>query len=587
MTHNNPCLVILTLTTTLLATDGLRAGPSRNPTLCNPLDLPYRFQPEPPSRREAADPTVVFFQGEYWLFASKSGGYWHSADFIHWTLVEPTGLPLENYAPTVEVINGHLFFTTGGAGIYTTDDPARGNWTPASKEFNAGSDPDLFLDDDGRLYLYNGCSNQDPIRGRELDRQQDFKPLGAAVDLIAADTAHRGWEVSLGAGVVADPLKEIQAPAALFPWIEGAWMNKVGGRYYLQYAAPGTQFDYYGDGVYVGNHPLGPFTYEPGNPFSCKPTGFARGAGHGSTFKDAKGNYWHIGTITISKRHIFERRLGVYPVRFFPDGQMACNTCLGDYPQYPPGVAQDPFTANSPGWMLLSLDKPVQASSELPDHPARLAVDENLHDWWSAATGHPGEWLRVDLGSVCQIEALQLNFADEGATQLDRLRGDAYRYRVEVSTDGVQWQTLLDRKDNTRDTPHEYAQLDAPVPGRHVRVTNLHTPAGACFSLSGLRIFGHAPGAKPGAVRQVTAQRKTGDGRRAHLSWTASPGAEFYIVRYGVKPDRLCSNYQVYHTTNLDLTALNTGAPYFVTVDAVNASGLAPGPAPVAVADVH
>ena len=80
-------LQICIFTASLLAADGLRAASARNATLCNPLDLPYRFQPEPPSRREAADPTVVFYQGEYWLFASKSGGYWHSADFIHWTLV--------------------------------------------------------------------------------------------------------------------------------------------------------------------------------------------------------------------------------------------------------------------------------------------------------------------------------------------------------------------------------------------------------------------------------------------------------------------------------------------------------------------
>ena len=44
-------------------------------TYANPVDLNYRFRLEPPSRREAADPTMVVFKGEYWLFASKSGGY--------------------------------------------------------------------------------------------------------------------------------------------------------------------------------------------------------------------------------------------------------------------------------------------------------------------------------------------------------------------------------------------------------------------------------------------------------------------------------------------------------------------------------
>jgi hypothetical protein len=242
-------------------------------------------------------------------------------------------------------------------------------------------------------------------------------------------------------------------------------MNKVDGRYYLQYAAPGTECDTYGDGVFVSNHPLGPFVYQPCSPFSLKPTGFARGAGHSSTFQDAKGNYWHIVTITISKRDMFERRLGVYPVRFFPDGQMACNTYLGDYPQFPPGVADDPFDSNSPGWMLLSLHKPVQASSELPGFPAVQAVDENLQDWWSAATGNSGEWLQVDLEKVCRINALQLNFADQDSHQHGRLRGDGYCYRVEISNDATHWTTILNRESHGRDAPHEYIQFDAPLAG--------------------------------------------------------------------------------------------------------------------------
>jgi xylan 1,4-beta-xylosidase len=586
-------VVFLTLAASLQGVKGLAAEPSRPPTYCNPLDLAYRFELDLPSRRSAADPTAIYFHGQYWIFASKVGGFLHSPDFIHWSLVVPSGLDLEAWAPTVEVINDHLYFATENTGIYRTDDPELVNWTLVSKGLDVGHDEDLFLDEDDRLYLYTG-SARSPIRGEELDVKHDFQPIGSLAKLLPSDAAHRGWEVRTppaastptAAATPTAPAPNAAADMAkkMAPYIEGAWMNKFAGRYYLQYAAPDTKMDTYGDGVFVSNHPLGPFTYQPYSPFSFKPTGFARGAGHGSTFKDAKGNYWHIASIVISRRHKFERRLGVYPARFFPDSQLACNTYLGDYPQYPPGVADDPFTSNSPGWMLLSLKKPVTASSELPGHPARLAVDEDLHDWWSAATGDSQEWIKIDLGSVCRIDALQLNFADEGSTQLGRLQGDAYRYLVEVSDDGKQWKTLLDRKDNTRDAPHDYTQLDAPAMGRYVRVTNLHTPAGARFSMSGLRIFGNAPGAVPQAVKEVAAQLNPADGRSAHVAWKPSPGAEFYIVRYGVKPDRLYSNDQVYDATSLDLNALNVGVPYFLTVDAVNASGITPGPAPIPIA---
>ncbi|MEI9960319.1 MAG: family 43 glycosylhydrolase [Limisphaerales bacterium] len=63
------------------------------------------------------------------------------------------------------------------------------------------------------------------------------------------------------------------------PWLEGAWMTKRAGIYYLQYAAPGTQFKTYADGVYTATNPTGPFAYASSSPFSHKPTGFITGAG--------------------------------------------------------------------------------------------------------------------------------------------------------------------------------------------------------------------------------------------------------------------------------------------------------------------
>ena len=52
------------------------------------------------------------------------------------------------------------------------------------------------------------------------------------------------------------------------PYIEGAWMDKWDGKYYLQYACPGAQYNVYADGVYIGDSPLGPFPLAKNNPFS-------------------------------------------------------------------------------------------------------------------------------------------------------------------------------------------------------------------------------------------------------------------------------------------------------------------------------
>lgn len=137
------------------------AGASdRFATYANPIDLDYAMQPSEPARRETADPTVVSFHGEYWLFASKSGGYWHSRDLLHWSFVVPIGLPLDAYAPTALAVGDALFMTAGSgtAKLFTTDDPSNGIWREAGDFGTAYYDLGLFRDDDGRLFMSDGLS---------------------------------------------------------------------------------------------------------------------------------------------------------------------------------------------------------------------------------------------------------------------------------------------------------------------------------------------------------------------------------------------------------------------------------------------
>jgi len=546
------------------------AGEAGRPqTFCNPLDLSYRFQPQAPSRREAADPTLVSFQGEFWLFASKSGGCWHSPDLTHWQFLKPTGLPLEDYAPTVEVIHDHMIFTAFGTpAIFSTADPLKGVWTKVA-DLKGYPDPDLFVDEDGRVYLYFGCSSNGGIEAVELDSENQFKVIKGPLTCLSADFAHHGWEAA-GEENRGNPAGSDN----LAPWLEGAWMTKHGGIYYLQYSAPGTQFKSYADGVYTAAHPLGPFTYAPYSPISHKPTGFIGGAGHSSTVPDHDGHYWHVTTMTISVRHMFERRLGLFPTGFTPDGQMFCNTCLGDYPQFVPGVQKNPADGNSPGWMLLSYAKPATASSALENFPVRNAFDEDIRTWWSAASGQPGEWLQVDLGKPCRIEAMQINFADQGMTNLDRPDNDFHQYYVQISDDGKNWRMGLDRRANQRDSTHDYTQLDEPVKARYIRLVNAHTPGGGEFSVSGFRLFGNSPGKVPAQVRDVEVARNLSDPRQVHVSWQPVKDADFYIIRYGIARDRLFNNYQVYRTNTFDINSLNIGTSYYFTVEAVNGRGV-------------
>jgi len=549
--------------------DAARAdGQVAGRTFCNPINLPYCFRPELPSRREAADPTVIVYKGEYWLFPSKSEGYSHSDDFVDWQLVVPSGLPIDNYAPTVLAIQGKIYWTAGSSVIYETDDLVKGVWTKASDTRNTG-DPALFQDDDGRVYEYSGCSPGGPIVGQELDPNDRFKPLSDVVPLFKGDVANHGWEIRAEMNAL-PPYKPGEC------YIEGSWMTKHDGKYYLQYAAPGTEIITYGDGVYVSDQPLGPFTYAPYSPFSLKPGGFADGAGHSSTFQDFGGRYWHITTSTVSIRDIFERRLGIYPTWFTPEGQLVCNTYFGDYPQYLPGVVKDPSKGNMAGWMLLTYNKSATASSTLGGHPVENAFNEDIRTWWSAKTGDPGEWLQVDMGKRCRVNAAQINFADEGSTKLDRLNDD-YGYKLDLSSDGRHWMTVIDRTKDMRDAPHDYVELPHPAYARYARITNSHTPAGALFSIFGLRLFGSGLGHAPAIVNELKVRRDTMDGRQADISWSPVAGADGYVIRYGIARNRLFTSYQVNGETSVHIHTLNVGVPYFFTVDSFNDTGVTKG----------
>lgn len=540
---------------------------NKQTTSCNPLNLNYRYQLEEPSRREAADPTVVFFKGRYFLFASKSGGYWYSDDLLNWKFIEKNDIPTEDYAPTVVAIKDTLYFIASNATkciIYKTDDPINGKWIVKEKLEKAVWDPALFLDKSGHLYLFYGVMK--PIYGVELDLGNKFSFIGNPKVLVYPDLDNNGWEVR------GDYNEQLKAGS----FIEGAWVTENNGKYYLQYATPGTQNKSYADGIYVSDNPLGPYLLQNHNPFSYKPEGFITGAGHGSTFQDKWGNYWYMGTMTISVKHKFERRLGLFPAFFDKDGAFNAYTAFGDFPHKMPDKKMNGPEDFQPTGMLLSYKKPVEVSSALPEHPRENATDEEIRKYWSATTGDKGEWIMIDLLAPCDVNAVQINYFDEATTLLGRSASDYYQYLLEYSTDKKTWKTLADKTLNKTAVPHDYIELKSTLKARYIRLTNYHVPDGK-FALSGLRIFGKGNGKQSKAVSDFSAVRDTTDARNVTLIWPKSPNAVGYNIRYGTAPDKLYLNYQVLDINTLTIHSLSRLQNYYFTIDSFNENGITKG----------
>lgn len=581
---------------------GASAAPATAQTWANPVDIDYRYNFEQMNQgisyRTGADPAVVRYGDAYDLFMTLADGYWHSTDLLHWDFVKPDHWPFDSeVAPATLVADGRLFLmqsATEPRPLLVSTDPAHGHWTFWTRllppipgavssvgeatmkpdELPPGPwDPALFQDHDGKVYLYWDSSNVHPLYGAQLDlkfadvAQGEGKRLAFVTrpqPLLQLDPAQHGWE----------RFGQDHTDEATKPFLEGAWMNRHGEHYYLQYAAPGTEFNVYGTGVVVGDAPLGPFRYAPYNPIGEKPGGFVTGVGHGSTFEDVHGNVWNTGSSWIGSNWTFERRIGLYPAGFHADGQMWIDTRFGDFPHRMPDHAMQEGEDTFTGWMLLSYRKQATASSSQPGHPASAATDENPRTFWLAASNTAGQTLTVDLGGERTVRAVQVNFADYQSGRYGDAPDIVTQFVLEGSRDGAHWSTLADLSQETRDRANAYVELDQAARVRYVRYQHRHVGAHT-LAIADLRVFGNADGAPPVAPTLLSARRLS-DTRDAEIVWTPVPGAVGYNVRWGLAADRLHSTYQRFadEPTRLVLHSLNKGVNYVVAVEAFDEHGV-------------
>lgn len=546
---------------------------------CNPTNLSYCFRANLPdlvkngSFRSTADPVAVMYKGEYFLFSTNQGGFYHSKDLSNWEFVfagfQRYPEDDDQCAPAAYVSGDTLFYTGStykGLPVWYSTNPKSGKFKRYVEKTDLPSwDPDFLLDDDGRLYMYYGSSNEYALKGVELDRR-DFHPISRIHDLMLLHPDKHGWERF---GMNNDD------STTLAPFTEGAHVTKHGGKYYFQYGAPGTEFKVYADGVYVSDNPLGPFTYQKHNPMSYKPGGYVQGAGHGGTFADPYGNYWHVATCMLSLKYKFERRIGIYPVAFDKEGVMYSNTAFGDYPLYTPKGKTDDIANTFTGWMLLSYKKPVTASSVDSIYAPQNVTDESMRSYWAASSGQPGEWLQIDLEAQKEVRAMQLNYYDHKAVQHNRAMDLYHQYRIYHSLNGIDWELVVDKSDNDKDVPHDYIELKQPLATRYLKIVNEHVPSGH-FAMSGFRVFGKAEGEAPAAVEGLKVERQKSDPRNALISWTADKRAYGYNIYYGIEPGKLYNCITVIEADRYDFRGLDAATTYYFAIEALSECGRSP-----------
>ncbi|MCH4821777.1 family 43 glycosylhydrolase [Gramella lutea] len=564
-------------------------------TYINPLDIDYTYMvynsAKNISYRSGADPAVIEYRGEYFMFVTRSFGYWHSKDLVNWEFIKPKQWFFEgSNAPTAFNYKDSLVYFAGdpaGYGsILYTDDPKKGEWTPTASITSNIQDSELFIDDDGKTYLYWGSSNVHPLRVKMLDKDDRFIETGVQKDLINLVEEEHGWE-RFGENNYHPTLKE--------GYMEGASMTKHNGKYYLQYAAPGTQFNVYADAAYIGETPLGPFKYMKNNPYSFKPGGFTNGAGHGITVKQTNGQYWHFATMALASNSHWERRLCMFPTYFDEEGLMYTNTSYGDYPLHAP---DHPTKAGQhTGWMLLSYKGKATVSSsqmqiskststdgqfDIAEMPLKkdsegaiiseVLTDESPKSFWVAEENDDNQWVEIEMLQPGNINALQLNFHDQESEIYTRTEGLRHRFTIEISENRRDWKTIVDRSNSFEDAPNAYITLKNPVKAKYVRYNNVKVP-GNNLALSEIRVFGKGLGKKPTQVKGFEVTRQD-DRRDASFKWEPVKGAQGYNIRWGIAPDKLYQSWLIYGETEHFMRNLDRDTQYYFTIEAFNENGI-------------
>jgi beta-xylosidase len=253
-------------------------------------------------------------------------------------------------APHVVKYNGAFYMCGNDVGLFKADNPlgpftSLGDWknTPDVAGGWAGAfDVDIYIDEDNKPYLYYPGRGVSGIFVVQLDPQDLTKFVGLPKHLWSFNKDHI-WERY-------GEMNEYTDVA----WIEGPWLQKYKGTYYLQYSASGTQWKTYAEGYYTAKSPMGPFTYATNNPLLRRTEGIVTGPAHGSIVEGPDKQLWQFYTIVLGNPP-GGRRIGMDPVAFDKDGNMSVR--VTDTPQWAPGVVADPAKDGDSGSIPVTINK--------------------------------------------------------------------------------------------------------------------------------------------------------------------------------------------------------------------------------------
>jgi hypothetical protein len=247
-----------------------------------------------------ADPSAHVFEGKIYIYASHDidsetpfddiGSHFVMEDYHVISMDRPRGEAIDHgialdvkdvswaqkqmWAPDAAYRDGkyYLYFPAKNAdeifkiGVATSDSPS-GPFIPEAEPIkdSYSIDPAVFLDDDGKFYMYFGgiwggqmqFYRNNEYDGNFTDPLPHEAALGPKVALLTDDMKQFAEKVK--EIIILDENGEpLLAGDNSRRFFEASWMHKYKGRYYFSYSTGDTHFICYA----IGDNPYGPFTYQ-------------------------------------------------------------------------------------------------------------------------------------------------------------------------------------------------------------------------------------------------------------------------------------------------------------------------------------
>lgn len=478
---------------------GLANTANAQRTYCNPLPMPIGQ-----GGNASGDVTVIEEGGKYYMYCT-GGGAWVSDDMVNWDFHAVAGVPV---APDIVKYNGKFYLSGNNDNLFVADSPLGpfrdlgpfNNTGPVENGWNGGFDTKIFIDDDNQPYLFWPGRGISGIYGVKLDPQNLTRFMDKPTHLFGFNPMH-AWERY-------GEMNEYPGVA----WIEGPWIIKRNGIYYLEYSASGTQWKTYAEGYYTATSPLGPYSYAPNNPLLRKTEGLVTGTAHGSIVKGPDGGLWQFYTIVLSNPP-GGRRIGMDRVCFDDEGLMSVT--VTDTPQPVPSAKTEkntktivPVTINK----MKAMNALSTVSSEQPGFPAAYAVDNYSGTVWQPAPDDQRPSITIELSPATRFDVVQfftvssMRILFNGQRRGFGMRNASlpiYKYMLEVSNDGKTFEKVLDKTSNDKAKDTVYDEFE-PTNCRFVRLTVTEWPQGSQLGIIDFTVFGYPEGTEPAAVATPT-----------------------------------------------------------------------------------